>query len=136
MLLGITPDILTLLMFMLCENFYYLLHDTNFPSESIEALAYLVGKSESVGNQFIYKGLTTETRRIFYVSEMRSAKSAPFPNKRAERHWWEQRHEDDNTPQVVKERLVTDGSDVENHATIEFNPEEIIGRNFLTPIDS
>jgi hypothetical protein len=70
------------------------------------------------------------------VSELRSAKSAPFPNKRAEQDLWEQPDEDDGTPQVVKGRMLADGLDVEHHATVEFKPEEIIGRTFLTPIDS
>jgi hypothetical protein len=49
---------------------------------------------------------------------------------------WGQPDEDDGTPQVVKGTGLADGSDVEHHATVEFNPEEIIGRNFLTHIDT
>lgn len=98
---------------MFYVNVRDLINSTSFPSQSTEALGYFASILESSGNQLASKALTTETHRLLSVSELRSTKSAPFLNKRAEQDLWEQLDQDKSTPQLAKGRLLADGSVVD-----------------------
>ena len=81
---GSTTDCSALLRFHFYEEVYYKIDDSSkgFPSDSPEAIGYMVGIAEQVGHFLTYKVLTKDTRRVIARSELRSTKSAH--NKRLE----------------------------------------------------
>jgi hypothetical protein len=62
-----------MLYFFFYKPVYYLVDETNFPSESKELHGQWVGVSENVGHFMTYKIMTGDTRRIIYHSNIRSA---------------------------------------------------------------
>ena len=77
---GSTVDISPLLRFHFWEQVYYKIDDSDFPSESREALGHMVGIAENVGHAMTYKVLTTDTQKIIYHSNLHSASSGD-PNQ-------------------------------------------------------
>ena len=76
-LTGSTVDCSALLRFHFYEEVYYKLDDSKkFPSDSPEAIGYMVGISENVGHVLTYKVLTKDTKKVIHRSELRSTKSA------------------------------------------------------------
>jgi hypothetical protein len=71
-LLGNTIDISPLLRFHFWEKVYYKRVDTDFPSESHEAVGNIVGITEHCGHAMTWKILTIDTKRIIYRSLVRS----------------------------------------------------------------
>jgi len=63
---GSTVDISPLLRFHFWEQVYYKVDDSDFPSESCEALGHMVGIAENVGHAMTYKVITVDTQKIIY----------------------------------------------------------------------
>lgn len=61
---GVTIDTSILLRFHFYQKVYFQLNETKFPSGSKEALGYMVGFSDHVGNALCYKVLNAETLKI------------------------------------------------------------------------
>ena len=69
---GSTPDISVFLIFHFWEPIYYIVNDSDFPSQSKEEKCNIVGIEENVGNSFTYKVLTSDTKRIICRYNIRS----------------------------------------------------------------
>ena len=67
---GSTVDISPLLRFHFWELVYYREDDSNFPSDSREALEHMVGVAEHVGHAMTYKVLTVDTQKVIYCSNL------------------------------------------------------------------
>ena len=81
-LLGSTPDVTALLMFVFCEPVHYALEDHKI-GKSVEALGRFVGFSENVGHAMTFL-ILTEDDQILHRSRVRSAtKGGAFDNFKA-----------------------------------------------------
>ena len=65
-LTGVTVDISALLKFHFWQKVYYKAVDTGFPSESKEAMGYIVGISEHCGPTLTWKILTADTQKVIF----------------------------------------------------------------------
>jgi hypothetical protein len=82
-ILGFTPDISILLVFIFWEPVYYKKYDAKFPNDSTECLGRFVGFSDNVGHAMTYKVLTADNK-IIRRAVLRSArKPGAFKNRRA-----------------------------------------------------
>jgi hypothetical protein len=82
-ILGFTPDISILLVFIFWEPACYKKCDAKFPNDSTECLGRFVGFSENIGHAMTYKVLT-EDNKIIRRAVLRSArKPGAFKNRRA-----------------------------------------------------
>jgi hypothetical protein len=68
---GLTIDTSIILRFSFYQKVYFQLNETEFPSGSKEALGYMVGFADHVGNALCYKILTDDTMKILYRSQLR-----------------------------------------------------------------
>ena len=81
---GSTCDISPLLRFHFYQPVYYILDDSNFPSESTEAYGHFVGISENVGHAMTFKILTSDTNKIIHRSNVRPADNPASVNLKVE----------------------------------------------------
>ncbi len=79
-------DISPLLRFHFWELIYYKEDDSNFPSDSQEALGHMVGIAEHVGHTMTYKVLTIDTQKVIYHSNLCSTSSSD-PNLHVGSPW-------------------------------------------------
>jgi hypothetical protein len=70
---GMMADISALLQYQFYEKVYFKEHVVSYPSQSREGLGFWVGVAEHVGDALTYKVLTADTKKIIYISELRSA---------------------------------------------------------------
>jgi len=125
---GSTVDISPLLRFHFWELVYYQEDDSNFPSDSREALGHMVGIAEHVGHSMTYKVLTVDTQKVIYCSNLCSASSSD-PNLRVDILGGET--SSPAAPPVIKSRH--DDADGESKALNMpvFHPIDLVGRTFL-----
>ena len=67
-LTGATPDISAFMEFEFLNLVYCCVEDQDFPSESNQRLAHVVGIVDNVGDALTYKLLDSETNKIIYRS--------------------------------------------------------------------
>ena len=132
-LTGSTPDISPLLRFYFWQEVYYKIDDSDYPSESREAIGNFVGIAEHVGHAMTYKILTKDTKKVICRSNIRPATSQD-PNKRADLLEGELLHRN-----IIKspERNFDDDA-TENPSTPDaliFSPTDLIGKSFLLQPD-
>ena len=121
---GSTPDISVLLRFQFYEPVYYKTEEPSFPSDSPEALGYMVGISENVGHAMTYKILTADTHKIICRSELRSAINANDPNKHLTPP------DGETPPNVIKSKFDNmENKSSEPNALSDLN--DLVGRTFL-----
>ena len=65
--LGFTPDISVLLIFLFWEPVYYAVDERHWPRDTREALGRFVGISDNVGYAITFK-ILTESKRVIYRS--------------------------------------------------------------------
>jgi hypothetical protein len=82
LLTGETSDISMFLQFYFWEEVYNTRVDKAFPSESTEEKGHFVGFGETVGDAMTFKILSTDTKKILYRYNVRSAETKEFKNKR------------------------------------------------------
>ncbi len=141
-LTGQMADISALLQYHFYEEVYYLDHTSRYPSKSREKIGYWVGVAEHVGDALTYKVLTKDTKKIIYVSEIRSAEYTNDPNLRVAPSKGEK--PDIKPIKIIKDRhdfqdeLEVKHSDSDFHSPLTlptlptFDPSDLIGRTFLT----
>ena len=142
-LTGVTVDISALLRFHFWQKVYYKAVDTGFPSESKEALGYIVGISEHCGPTLTWKILTADTQKVIFRSQVRPC-SGEDPNVRADLLGGEDdppspgdpviksRHASaDGEPKQVTTPMVPPVPPEPPDTTPVFNPEDLVGRTFL-----
>jgi hypothetical protein len=100
-LVGSTIDISPLLRFHFWERVYYKCVDSDFPSESREAVGHIVGISEHCGHAMTWKILTVDTKRIIYRSLVRAV-SPSDANLRADMFDGEDDSPTDLTGPIIK----------------------------------
>ena len=83
-LTGCVQDISPILVFRWYEPVYYMLDDSHFPSEPVEARGRFVGFAENVGHIMTFRILTDDTKKIICQSSVRSAIKAGTRNRRLE----------------------------------------------------
>jgi hypothetical protein len=109
LLTGTTVDISGLLRFYFWQKVYYKAVETDFPSETTEAVGHIVGISEHCGHALTWKILTPDTKTIIFHSLVRPFTSDD-PNLRAELLGGE---EDDpiinEVDPIIQSRLSADG---------------------------
>ena len=136
-LTGITPDISVLLRFAFYERIYYKMEEPAFPSDSPEALGYIVGIAEHVGHALTYQILNPETNKILYWSEIRSADSATDPYK----HLTPSDGERSPPPKIIKsvksdsKSVIYDSDDESDDKDALTHNYDLIGRTFLMSPD-
>ena len=125
-LTGETSDISIIMQFVFYEKVYYSSVNTSFPSQSTEEVGYFVGFGETVGDAMTFKVLTSDTNKIIYRSNVRSAEKETTKNKRL------------NIPNVQPNVIyIKSKSDDESHngSSLKplpgYNPSELIGRTYL-----
>ncbi|KAL7563652.1 hypothetical protein ACA910_013388 [Epithemia clementina (nom. ined.)] len=135
LLTGITPDISIMLLYIFYQQVLYATHDQSFPSDSEERLAYWVGFGEHVGDALTHKLLDAKTNKIIYRSAVRPLNQSEHPNKRLFPDGGELPDETNKPPKVfISSRHDEDPSI--NKPMPDFNPEDLIGKTFLMPIDN
>jgi hypothetical protein len=95
---GVTVDISPLLRFYFYQPVLFKEAEYTFPSDSTEALGYIVGISEHVGHALTWKVLVSTTNRIIFRSLVRPA-TADDPNVRSTMLDGEDLDEPNNLPQ-------------------------------------
>ena len=126
-LTGETTDISILLQLVFYEKVYFSRVDSQFPSKSTEEVGYFVGFADSVGDAMTFKVLTSDTNKIVYRSNVRSAMDTAKQNKRLEKPKKE--------PNVI---FIKSQSEAGNTSVTGlnplpgFNPSELIGRSYLS----
>jgi len=128
MLTGITPDISILLLFTFYQQVYYATHDKHFPSRSEERSAYWVGFGEHVGDSLTHKLLDADTNQIIYRAAVRKADDVN-PNRRTAPFGGEIPNQDPNAIFIRSRQGENPNVTV---PMAEFNPDDLIGRTFLT----
>ena len=124
MLTGETSDISIILQFQFWEKVYYTRVDSSFPSESTEEAGHFVGFSESVGDAMTFMVLTSDTNKIVYRSNVRSADVPINDNQRID--------PPDDTVIYVKSKYDDSETPLHNLPPLPgFNPSDLIGRSFL-----
>jgi hypothetical protein len=132
-LVGSTVDISPLLRFHFWEKVYYKCVDTDFPSESREAVGHIVGISEHCGHAMTWKILTTDSKRIIYRSLVRPV-SPSDANLRADMFAGEDESPSNLSEPIIKSRLDGHGSQHDSVPTFDpslFEPDALIGRTIL-----
>ncbi|KAL7573453.1 hypothetical protein ACA910_013768 [Epithemia clementina (nom. ined.)] len=132
-LTGITPDISILLLYVFYQKVYYATHDQSFPSESEERAAYWVGFGEHVGDALTHKLLDAETNKVIYRSAVCPA-DARNPNKRSAPDGGESDPVKSLNPTVFVQTRQDDDPSVYKPMP-DFDPDSLIGRTFLLPLD-
>ncbi|KAL7571369.1 hypothetical protein ACA910_007681 [Epithemia clementina (nom. ined.)] len=132
-LTGITPDISILLLYVFYQKVYYATHDQSFPSESEERAAYWVGFGEHVGDALTHKLLDAETNKVIYRSAVRPA-DARNPNKHSAPDGGELDPVKSPNPTVFVRTRQDDDPSVYKPMS-DFDPDNLIGRTFLLPLD-
>ena len=126
MLTGETSDISIITNFVFYEKVYYSRVHTSFPSQSTEEIGYFVGFGESVGDAMTFKVLTSDTKKIIYRSNVRSAENDATFNKRLKPVM--------DQPNVIFIKSKSD-DEVQPNSGLKplpgFNPSELIGRSYL-----
>ena len=127
-LTGSTNDISPLLHFRWYEPVYYMVDDSNFPSDSRERRGYWVGVAEHVGHAMTYKILTDDTKKIIYRSNIRSALDPMTRNLRLD-----PLNDDERIKPIVRSR-----HDSLAHGEVDtpmpiIDPQDLVGRTFLMP---
>ena len=126
-LTGSTVDISPLLRFHFWQKVYYKKAENTFPSESKEGVGYIVGISEHVGPMMTWKVLTSDTHKVLYRSQVRPYDSQD-PNLRAELFGGE---DCPTTEKFIKSRIDKNGESEQLNTPV-FNPQDLVGRTFLT----
>ena len=128
---GSTVDISPLLCFHFWELVYYKIDDSDFPSDSCEALGHMVGIAENVGHAMTYKVLTVDTQKVIYCSNLCSA-SPTDPNWHVALVGGETPTPSVPPPSIVKSHHdhAADG-ETTNHNMPIFSPIDLVGRTFL-----
>jgi hypothetical protein len=132
-LVGSTIDISPLLRFHFWEKVYYKRVDTDFPSESREAVGHIVGISEHCGHAMTWKILTTDSKRIIYQSLVRPVSPSDV-NLRADMFAGEEDSPSNHSEPIIKSRLDGHGSQHDSVPTFDpslFEPDALIGRTIL-----
>jgi hypothetical protein len=139
---GLTINTSIILRFSFYKKVYFQRNETKFPSGSKEALGYMVGFADHVGNALCYKILTDDMMKILYRSQL-SPCNEDNPNLRVDPP---DREISDNSPirpviQSVTERPIdvvqednATASTLEPGSSIDaliFGPEDLMGRTFL-----
>jgi hypothetical protein len=111
------------------EEVYYSKVEPSFPSDTTEEKGNFVGFGETVGDAMTFKVLTTESKKILYRSNVRSAeKNDGKHNKRI------MSNSDPGNVIYIKSK----SDDMSNPGTPRikplpgFNPSELIGRSYLS----
>jgi len=126
---GSTVDISPLLRFHFWEQVYYKVDDSDFPSESHEALGHMVGIAESVGHAMTYKVLTADTQKIIYYSNLCSA-SSEDPNWHVTLLGGEPSPQP-APPDVIKSCHDDADGEPKDHNMPVFSPLDLVGHTFL-----
>ena len=82
-LLGFTPDISVLLIFIFWEPVYCAVNEATFPETPQEALGRFVGISETTGAAISFKILTEDIKVITRSVVRTATKAGPYQNLRA-----------------------------------------------------
>ena len=125
-LTGTTPDISSLLQFHWYEKIYFHEEEPSFPSESPECSSHFVGFAKNIGHTLTYAILTTDTNKIIYHSEVRSAEDPSSVNLRT--HNWGD--ESVKTEEIIHSRVNND--DLKPPMAI-IDVEDLVGRTFKIP---
>ena len=125
---GSTVDISPLLQFHFWELVYYREDDSNFPSDSQEALGHMVGIAEHVGHTMMYKVLTIDTQKVIYCSNLCSVSSSD-PNLHVALLGGETSSQ--SAPPVVKSRHDDADGETKAHNMPVFHPIDLVGHTFL-----
>ena len=138
-LTGSKPDISAILCFTFYEPVFYSTTESlsptghpNWPSATKEELGFFVGIADNVGDALTFKVLTKDTHKILYRSAVRSALDVASANARAA--LFSEPGEGDSVPEVLKLAQLHGPQDScdDPHS---FDPDDIIGRTFLMPVD-
>ena len=152
-LYGVTPDIRIILLYTFYQPVFYTTHDQHFPSDSEERAGFWVGFAEHCGDSPTHMVLDAETLKIIYRSALRPT-TPQDPYKRLV----DAGGEEDQQPQSKPTKhltLVTDGEKSAQSDTPavyiksrhddgptsskplpEFNPDDLVGRTFLLPLET
>ena len=131
MLYGVSPDISILLLYTFYQPVFYASHNQSYPSASEERAARWVGFGDHVGDALTHKLLDDDTKKILYRYSVRPSDSA-HPNKRLVSDGGEC----SQTPKpIVFVRSRQDNSQSATKPMAEYNPDDLIGRTFLLPIN-
>ena len=141
-LYGVTPDISIILLYTFYQPIFYATHDQHFPSESEERASYWVGFAEHCGDSLTHKVLDAETLRIIHGSALRP-RTLKNPNKRLVDDGGEEDHQLHSKPKsdqpytpTVYMRSRHDDGPTSSKPLPEFNPEDLVGRTFLLPLET
>jgi hypothetical protein len=130
-LTGSTSDSSALLRFAWWDPVYYKADDVGFPSDSPELRGRFVGFSETVGNAMTFKILSDDTQQILHRGLVRSALDEHSPNRRAD----SPDGEDYSPPKIIKSVRDKGDGEIGGGQLVYIDPEELIGRTFLTSPD-
>ena len=152
-LYGVTPDISVILLYTFYQPVFYATHDQHFPSDSEERAGFWVGFAEHCGDSLTYMVLDAETLKIIYRSPLRP-RTLKDPIKRVVDSGGEEDHQPHSKP-TKHPTLLPDGgkSDQPYTPTVyiksrhdddptsskplpEFNPDDLVGRTFLLPLET
>ena len=143
-LYGITPDISIMLLYTFYQPVFYATHDQHFPSESEETAAFWVGFGEHCGDAMTHKLLDKTTQKIIYRSAVRHITKSN-PNHRLDIDGREsgtsmgasEGSKPTKTPKVptvfIRSRQDDAGLSIIKPMP-EFDPDSLIGRTFLLPL--
>ena len=123
---GTTQDIIALLCFHWFEPVYYCEDEASFPSESTECKGHFVGFADHVGHALTFAILTSDTRKIIYCSEVRTATSPSSPNLRAN-HWGDEESNKD-PKEIICSQDQKNGEKASPMVIIDL--EDLIGKTF------
>ena len=135
---GSTPDISPMLRFYWWQPVYYMIDDSDFPSQSREKRGHWVGISEHCGHAMTWKILTDDTQKVIHRSNVRPATSAA-PNYRLD-----PLHGEDILDPVIKSKKFVGWPNDEPYPDDKEAPEvvktpsmpiidpvDLVGRSFL-----
>ena len=135
-LYGITPDISIMLLYTFYQPVFYATHDQHFPSESEERAAFWVGFGEHCGDAMTHKLLDKITQKIIYRSAVRPLTKSN-PNHRLTEDGGEastSKQPSSKIPTGFIRSRQDDAGPSHIKPMSEFDPDDLIGRTFLLPL--
>ena len=134
-LTGTTPDISVLLRFSFWERVYFKIDEDQeqpqWPSDTKERAARVIGISDSVGHAMTYTLLTEDTKQEIHRSRLRTADDESIKNVRVDTSNDSDSGEKD--PLLIRSKIDQLKGETTGTGLVEMDPSDLIGRTFLKP---